>query len=79
MLRDYAAAHGVALAMVGKLIVATDADEERGLAALLDKGRANGVAGLEAISPPRPTPSNRRCRARRRCCPATPASSTPMP
>ncbi len=50
MLRDYAAGHGVALAMVGKLIVATDADEERGLAALLDRGRANGVTGLEPIS-----------------------------
>lgn len=50
MLRDYAAGHGVALAMVGKLIVATGPEEERGLAALLDRGRANGVAGLEPLS-----------------------------
>ncbi|MGE5545656.1 MAG: NAD(P)/FAD-dependent oxidoreductase [Solirubrobacterales bacterium] len=42
-LRGYAAEHGVALKMVGKLIVATDPDEERALADLLERGRKNGV------------------------------------
>jgi|AGTN01.1.fsa_nt_gi Predicted dehydrogenase len=50
MLRDFAAAHGVPLGMVGKLIVATDADEETALAGILERGRANGVEGLAAIS-----------------------------
>ena len=49
MVRDYAASHGVPFRMVGKLIVATDAEEERHLAAILDKARANGCGGLEAI------------------------------
>jgi L-2-hydroxyglutarate oxidase LhgO len=48
-LRAYCADHGVPLSLVGKLIVATDADEEAQLAAILDKGRANGVSGLHAI------------------------------
>ncbi|MBU6443021.1 MAG: NAD(P)/FAD-dependent oxidoreductase [Alphaproteobacteria bacterium] len=50
MLRDYAKSHGVAFKMVGKLIVATDAEEEKVLAAILERARANGVSGLRAIS-----------------------------
>lgn len=50
MLRDYAASHGVTFKMVGKLIVATNEFEERTLQDLLAKGRANGVAGLHAIT-----------------------------
>ena len=50
MLRTYAARSGVALAPVGKLIVATGADEERRLAALWEQGRVNGVGGLEPLS-----------------------------
>ena len=49
MLRAYAAEHGVGLSMVGKLIVATDAEEERRLATILDAGHANGVDGLHQI------------------------------
>lgn len=49
-LRDYAVAHGVALDMVGKLIVATDAEEERALDGILGQARANGVDGIRALS-----------------------------
>ncbi|MDE2163069.1 MAG: NAD(P)/FAD-dependent oxidoreductase [Alphaproteobacteria bacterium] len=50
MLREYAASHGVPFKMVGKLIVATTADEEKALESILEKGRANDVIGLHAIS-----------------------------
>lgn len=49
LLRDYAATRGIPFSMVGKLIVATHPEEEAMLAALLVKGRANGVEGLTAI------------------------------
>ena len=49
MLRAYAAERGVPFAMVGKLIVATDAAEAAALGAILERGRANGVVGLHAI------------------------------
>ena len=50
LLRQFAALHGVPFRMVGKLIVATDAAEEAQLAAILERGRANGVEGLRAIA-----------------------------
>lgn len=50
MLRKYASAHGVEFKMAGKLIVATDAEEEKALATILERGHANGVTGLTAIS-----------------------------
>jgi L-2-hydroxyglutarate oxidase LhgO len=50
LLRRFAAAHGVPYGMVGKLIVATDAEEEAALAAILAKGQDNGVEGLTALS-----------------------------
>ncbi len=50
MLRDYAKSRNVDFKMVGKLIVATNAEEEKILAAILDRARANGVTGLKAIS-----------------------------
>ncbi len=49
MLRDFAADRGVPFRMVGKLIVATSAEEEAQLAAILARGRANGVEDLAAI------------------------------
>jgi L-2-hydroxyglutarate oxidase LhgO len=49
-LRAYAAAHGVALDMVGKLIVATDPEEERALDGILDHARANGVDDIRVLS-----------------------------
>ncbi|HTH15911.1 MAG TPA: NAD(P)/FAD-dependent oxidoreductase [Magnetospirillum sp.] len=49
MLRQFAVMHGVPFKMVGKLIVATDAQEEKALSAILERGRANGVEGLRAI------------------------------
>lgn len=49
MLREFAAMHGVAFHMAGKLIVATNAEEEKALAAILERGKANGVEGLAAI------------------------------
>jgi len=50
MLREYAKSHGVDFKMVGKLIVANDAQEEKILATILSRARANGVSGLKAIS-----------------------------
>ncbi|MCR6631151.1 MAG: NAD(P)/FAD-dependent oxidoreductase [Magnetospirillum sp.] len=49
LLRDFAGLHGVPFRMVGKLIVATDAAEEKALAGILERGLANGVDGLRAI------------------------------
>lgn len=50
LLRAYCQSRGVAFRMTGKLVVATGADEEAELAAILDKGRANGVEGLALLS-----------------------------
>jgi len=49
LLRQFAADYGVAHAMVGKLIVAHDADEETKLQHILQRAQANGVHGLHAI------------------------------
>jgi len=49
MLREFAVMHGVPFRMPGKLIVATDAEEEKALGAILERGRVNGVEGLAAI------------------------------
>lgn len=48
-LGQWCEAHGVALRRVGKLIVATAADEEPALERLLAAGQTNGVPGLEAV------------------------------
>jgi L-2-hydroxyglutarate oxidase LhgO len=45
----YCAAHGVAHRRCGKLIVATDAAEARQIGVIGERGRANGVEGLELI------------------------------
>jgi D-amino-acid oxidase len=45
----YCANHGVGHRRLGKLVVATRAEEEPIVADLLEKGRANGVEGLELI------------------------------
>lgn len=50
MLQSFAAGHNLPFRMVGKLIVAVDADEDRKLAALFQLGRKNKVPGLELIS-----------------------------
>ena len=50
MLQSFAASHNVPFRMVGKLIVAVNADEEKELAALYRQGRENNVIGLELIS-----------------------------
>lgn len=50
MLREYAKSRGVDFKMVGKLIVATDPEEEKILETILGRARANGVSGLKAIS-----------------------------
>lgn len=49
LLRQYAQDRGIAFRMVGKLIVATTEEEEQALSAILAKGRANGVLGLDFI------------------------------
>jgi L-2-hydroxyglutarate oxidase LhgO len=50
MLRRFATSHNVPFRMVGKLIVAVDADEERALTKLFRLGCANHVAGLQLVS-----------------------------
>ncbi len=50
MLQGYAASHGIAHKMVGKLIVATDEAEEKILDTILARGRINGVTGLHAVT-----------------------------
>lgn len=50
MLRDFAASHSVPFEMVGKLIVATNPEEERALSRILAAGQTNGVTGLRSIS-----------------------------
>ena len=47
----YCAAKGVDLRACGKIVVATDMDEEAGISRLLDRARANGVEGCRRISP----------------------------
>jgi L-2-hydroxyglutarate oxidase len=42
--------HGVAHEICGKLVLAADQSEQAGLAALADRGRQNGLAGLELLS-----------------------------
>jgi glycerol-3-phosphate dehydrogenase len=46
---EFCAAHGVPFRKTGKLVVATTATEEAGLAALAQRGRANGLAGLRIV------------------------------
>ncbi len=50
MLYDFCEAHGVPYRRCGKLIVAQDDHETAQLEALLAKGVANGVAGLEMVN-----------------------------
>jgi L-2-hydroxyglutarate oxidase LhgO len=49
LLRQFAADHGVAFSMVGKLIVAHDGSEESKLQHILQRAERNGVTGLHAI------------------------------
>ncbi|MDQ2783514.1 MAG: FAD-dependent oxidoreductase, partial [Chloroflexota bacterium] len=46
-------AHAIPYDLCGKVIVATDAEELPRLDQLAERGRANGVAGLEMIGPER--------------------------
>lgn len=48
----YCASHSVGHRRLGKLVVATSADEEPIVAQLLEKGRANGVQGLALLEAP---------------------------
>ncbi len=50
-MREYCQEHGLAWRELGKLIVATRPEECAGLAALLERGRANGVRDLERLGP----------------------------
>ncbi len=49
----YAERRGVPIDHVGKLVVALHEDELPRMAALLERGRANGVEGLEEVGPER--------------------------
>lgn len=46
LLREFCPRHGVPFRPCGKLIVAADASQEAALAAILERGQQNGVAGL---------------------------------
>lgn len=46
-------AHGIPFELCGKVVVATEPDELPQLDALLERGQANGVEGLERIGPER--------------------------
>ncbi len=72
LLREFLAAHGVAHAMTGKLIVAADEAEEQRLAGIFDNGQANGVVGLEQMSGSRA----RAMEPELRCCAALWSPST---
>ena len=48
---DYCEQRGIAHERIGKVIVATDASELRGLDELETRGRANGVTGLRRVGP----------------------------
>lgn len=50
LLRRFADDHGVPYSLCGKLIVATNAEEQAKLDDILEKGRVNGVSGLAAIT-----------------------------
>ena len=52
-LEDFAETHAVPFARPGKLVVALTKAELPGLAALGERGSANGVPGLEAVGPER--------------------------
>jgi L-2-hydroxyglutarate oxidase LhgO len=53
LLERYCEARGIAIAFPGKLVVALGEDELPRLAALRDRGIANGVDGLEEVGPER--------------------------
>lgn len=48
-LERYAAERGIPVLPLGKVVVAVEEDEEPRLRALLDRGRANGIVGLELL------------------------------
>ena len=51
--KQYCAEHDIPVRAIGKLIVATDAAELARLDGLLERGRQNGVEGLELVGPER--------------------------
>ncbi len=53
LVERYCEAHGIPIAWPGKLVVALDESELAGLAALRERGLANGVDGLEEVGPER--------------------------
>jgi (S)-2-hydroxyglutarate dehydrogenase len=53
LVERYCEAHGIPIAWPGKLVVALDATELPRLAALKERGLANGVDGLEEVGPER--------------------------
>lgn len=50
LIYEFCAAHGVPHQRTGKFVVATTAEEEQELHALLARGRENGVSGLELLT-----------------------------
>jgi L-2-hydroxyglutarate oxidase LhgO len=50
LLRTYCAERGIGFSMIGKLIVATSAEDDAILGRIVDKGLANGVSDLRRLS-----------------------------
>jgi len=53
LLKDFCQENGVRYDLCGKVIVAAGGDERQRLQALYERGKANGIAGLEMIGPER--------------------------
>jgi len=51
MMAEYCEEHGIEVRRLGKVIVATEHSEMTALEALLERGTANGVKGLEILGP----------------------------
>lgn len=51
MMREFAHENNIPHERVGKLVVATQEGEEEAMKSLVERGEANGVEGLEIISP----------------------------
>ena len=50
LLKDYCLSKNIAIDICGKLIIATNASEEKSLSNLMDKGKGNGIKGLQFLS-----------------------------
>ena len=50
LLKDYCVSKNIEIDACGKLIIATDASEEKALNNLMERGKSNGIKGLQFLS-----------------------------